>query len=100
MYSRFVPACANSCSLAATPPAWSTTSPDQTCTRSSLKPMRAALAFLCTGLAGCPISLTRLGNETCRPDYTLGERAAKREPRQFRETVAATIPGGCANELG
>jgi hypothetical protein len=32
-------------------------------------------------------------------DYTLGERAAKQEPRQFHQT-AALIPGSCANEFG
>src|SRR5262249_55753893 len=41
--SRLLPACAKSASLPATPPAWSITSHDQTCTRSSLKPMTAAL---------------------------------------------------------
>src|SRR5262245_47199730 len=44
MNSRLVPAWASSDSLDDTPPAWSATSPDHTCTRSSLNPMVATLA--------------------------------------------------------
>src|SRR5947209_3633039 len=43
MNSRLVPAWASSDSLDDTPPAWSATSLDHTCTRSSLKPMIATL---------------------------------------------------------
>src|SRR5579859_7304687 len=54
-YSRLAPAWARCASLSATPPAWSFTSQDQTCTRSHLKLMAWSLSFVMERPPALPI---------------------------------------------
>src|ERR1700726_4840865 len=77
MNSRLAPACAIIDNLADTPPAWSATSPDQTCTRSSLKPM----AFILPGRDGGTAGLYR-GEAAGRKENpkNLASRAASEKP--------------------
>src|SRR5450755_5085705 len=97
MNSRLVPAWASMESLADTPPAWSTTSPDQTCTRSSLKPM----VFFLSGrvwLHGRIISRRRGGrkeNREIRAETEMFGRALRRQPDVggFHVSRSKALPG-------
>src|SRR5262249_14475131 len=66
-------------SLAATPPAWSATSPDQICTRSNLKPMIAApcrkridlLDYGASGRGCQPLEVDRATRDPLRVSFAL-----------------------------
>src|SRR5690242_12782930 len=80
MNSRLVCACASADSLAATPPAWSATSHDQTWTRSSLKPMTVTLIEW-TRRASWDYSRRRRG----------GERGSRQNPAAPRRGSASGL---------